>query len=104
VVPVSADTWRVEVRGPHQMAWSTYVDRLPRSVALETAEVVRSLHPEWTLRLVDDATAEIVRLGSDGRPITDGVMVADRRSPEEVLADLAADRAEAALDRQWGDR
>jgi len=62
-------TWRVEARTHGQHAWQMYVDRLDREVALQTAEVIQPLHPTWELRVVDEATAEAVHLGRDGKPL-----------------------------------
>ena len=76
------DTWQVEalIYGEAR-SWSVYVDRLDRSVALETAEVIQRIHPWWTLRLQDTSTGEVVHLGRDGKPLPDDVMVPDRRTP-----------------------
>jgi hypothetical protein len=53
--------WRWRVEAQHgKSGWATQADRLSRDLAAETAQVYAVIHPEWQLRLVDDATAEIV--------------------------------------------
>ena len=67
-----ADTWRVEARSPQQKTWGTYVDYVSRQTALDTAAFVVGRYPEWTLRLQDTSTGEVVHLNSAGKPVVVG--------------------------------
>lgn len=61
--------WRVQARVPSGVCgWSTRVDRLNRGTADSTAEWLAERYPEWEIRLLDDATGEIVHVAKVSAP------------------------------------
>jgi hypothetical protein len=62
--------WNVKAQANTGSAfgWITYADRLSYDIALETAQVIGRLHPEWQWRLVDETTGEVTHL-EDGKPV-----------------------------------
>lgn len=95
---MDADTWCVEARSHGGSTWASVVDRLSRQTADETAVFYAGRYPSWTLRLQDISTGQVVHLGHDGKPMPVDVTRLDRRTPEQIEADKAADRYEASLE------
>jgi hypothetical protein len=69
---MTAPTWCVQERTHSHREFRTYVDRLERDIAIETAQVLHHLHPDWQMRIVDEVTGELLHLGLDGKPLPTG--------------------------------
>lgn len=63
--------WKLEGRTRFAFGWSCIVDQLNRKVVGETGEFYARRYPEWTLRLHDTSTGEVIHLGPDGTPLTE---------------------------------